>query len=355
MSKVPSDELSADPGRSERPSVHPAVAGPDPVGQPEVTAAPPVPGGDRTRVPRSVPSRFGPRALVEPVWLDAAARELGQSVAVSCADGGVGRSTLVAALGSLLALACPDPVVAVDATERGWGGLAERVDADNAGSISDAIDTIDADPDHGFAGFVWARTGPSGLRALLNDRFTPKAQRLDDLAQVLTVADTLRPWHAAVLLDLPVADTRRVWLALAQADVPVLVARASTDSLRHTLQLLTAMGEADFTDVVRRVVVVISCTQPSPPKAVQAVARQLTDQVAALVTVPYDPGLAAPEPVDVRRLNRRTRRALLRVAAAVVSDRTAQTAGSSPSTAVLAPAAVLSAETLSAAIEEVLP
>ena len=91
-----------------------------------------------TAAPRPVPHQFVPAALAEQVWRDAAALAPGSLLAVSSADGGVGRSTLVAALGSLLTLAVPGPVIAVDANPRPWGGLGERVGA-GSGSVWDSF------------------------------------------------------------------------------------------------------------------------------------------------------------------------------------------------------------------------
>jgi hypothetical protein len=60
---------------------------------------------------------------------------------------------------------------------------------------------------------------------------------------------------------------------------------------------------------------------PRPSREVRAVAGQAGRLVRALVTVPYDFGLAAPAPLDVRRLRRATRRALVDVADAVLAGR----------------------------------
>jgi len=62
--------------------------------------------------PRPVPHAFGPTDISERAWIQAAALRPGALVEVSSADGGVGRSTLVAALGGLLALAVSGLVLA---------------------------------------------------------------------------------------------------------------------------------------------------------------------------------------------------------------------------------------------------
>ncbi|MFI5496583.1 hypothetical protein [Actinoplanes sp. NPDC051859] len=348
MSNVSRDELPADPRYSATPSTPDpsTVAGPKPAEQFPTSAAPPAAGLliDSEATTRPVPARLGPRGLVDQVWLDATASR-SRLLAVSAADGGVGRSTLVTALGGLLALASPAPVVAIDAVGRSWNGLADRMPSADSGSVADAVHALDLHPTGPVDIDGWARTGPTGLRALVAEPSTTGDRQPPALGQTLTVARALFPAHATVLLDLPIADTRRIWLALTQASVPVLVARATTDSLRHTMHLLTAMRRADLD--TSRVVVVVTALNRSTPRAVRAVTRQLAGQVAALVTVPYDPALAAPEPVDVRRLRRPTRRALLHASAAVLKS--SQDASPPAATSTLTPAAA------GHHLEEVLP
>ncbi|KAB1139351.1 hypothetical protein F6X68_23820 [Micromonospora sp. AMSO12t] len=91
-------------------------------------------------VTRGIPREFGAGRRVESLWWRAALLSEGCPLAcVSSADGGVGRSALTASLGGLLALAVPDPVVAVDATLRAWGGLEHRVARRTSSTVWDAV------------------------------------------------------------------------------------------------------------------------------------------------------------------------------------------------------------------------
>ncbi|MCW3842128.1 hypothetical protein ONA70_18680 [Micromonospora yasonensis] len=83
---------------------------------------------------REIPREFGAGRRVETLWWRAASLRAGcPLVCVSSADGGVGRSVLTVGLGGLLALAVPDPVVAVDATLL-FGGGRGAVHRTNAGT-----------------------------------------------------------------------------------------------------------------------------------------------------------------------------------------------------------------------------
>jgi MinD-like ATPase involved in chromosome partitioning or flagellar assembly len=268
--------------------------------------------------PRSVPNEFGPAEVAERVWRSAAALLPGASVAVSSADGGVGRSTLVSALGGLFALAVPGPVAAVDMVPVPWGGLGERVGRQNSGTVWDTVrDLHTLTSRHEIE--RWAQRGPTGLLALVGETegHVRRPPRHDEAAAVV---DQLRAMYPLTVCDVLPALITGVWRTLATATAPVLVSRATTDSLRHTMRLLTHMRAAGYGRVARDGVLVVMATSPTVPREVRAVASQAAEIAGAVLTVPYDPQLAKPEPIDPRRLHRRTRTALVRVADAVLQQ-----------------------------------
>lgn len=268
------------------------------------------------REPRPVPSQFGPAEIAERAWLNAAALRPDALVAVSSADGGVGRSTLVAALGSVLALSVPEPVLAVDMVPAPWGGLGVRVGRRSGTTVWDAVRDLGGLTTRDEAE-RWAQRGPTGLLALVGET-EGRDRRPPHYDEAVALAGRLRRLFALTVCDLPAALTSEVWRTLAAATVPVLVARATTDGLRHVLRLLTHLSAAGHARVVRECVLVVMSTSPSVPRQVRAVVRQADDIAGAVHTVPYDPRLAQPEPVDARQLRRRTRTALVAVADAVL-------------------------------------
>jgi len=268
--------------------------------------------------PRAVPNEFGPADVAERAWLSAAALIPGASVVVSSADGGVGRSTLVSALGGLLALAVPGPVTAVDMMPVPWGGLGERVGRQNAGTVWDTVRDL-----HTLTSRReverWAQRGPTGLLALVGET-EGQGRRPPRHEEAAAVADRLRALYPLTVCDVLPALVTGVWRTLATATAPVLVSRATTDSLRHTMRLLTHMRAAGYARVARDCVLVVMATSPAVPREVRAVAGQAAEIAGAVLTVPYDPQLAKPQPIDPRRLRRRTRAALVRVADAVLQQ-----------------------------------
>jgi MinD-like ATPase involved in chromosome partitioning or flagellar assembly len=236
-------------------------------------------------------------------------------IAVSSADGGVGRSTLVAALGGVLALAVPDQVIAVDMNPVPWGGLRDRTGWSNAGTIWDAVRDL-----HLLTSRReierWTQRSPSGLAALIGETEGQgrRPPRHDEAAAVVTAVRRLYP---LTICDTMPALITGVWHTLATALAPILVARATTDSLHHTMRLVAHLRAAGYGTVVDRAVLAVVATSPSTDRGVRAVVQQAIAVVSAVVPIPFDPLLAHAEPVDVRRLRKPTRYALVQLADAV--------------------------------------
>jgi MinD-like ATPase involved in chromosome partitioning or flagellar assembly len=238
-------------------------------------------------------------------------------VGVSSADGGVGRSTLVAALGGLLALACPTPVVAVDVTVRAWGGLGDRVGRTGPGTIWDAVAAGEQLDPQVLAHVT--QSGPTGLRTLVGEVEMTSRRRPPTVLEVAVTVGRLRAWAPLVVLDLPTAETAGIWQALGWSAAPVLVARATQESVRHTLRLIAALRAGGLGATADAAVVVVMATSPMADRQVRAAERQMSGVVGAVVRVPYDAALARCAPVDPRSLRRTTRAALVEVAAAVLA------------------------------------
>jgi MinD-like ATPase involved in chromosome partitioning or flagellar assembly len=197
-----------------------------------------------------------------------------------------------------------------------WGGLGARVGRQNAGTVWDVVRDLSAVTNRSDIE-RWVQLGTTGLLALVGETegVERRPPRDDEAA---AVAERVRDLFPLTVGDLPAALTTGVWRTLAAATAPVLVARATADSLRHTLRLLTHLAAAGYARVARDCVLVVMATAPSVPRQVRAVVRQADGVAGAVHTVPYDPSLARPEPVDPRRLRRRTRNALVLVADAVL-------------------------------------
>ncbi|MDP9792565.1 MinD-like ATPase involved in chromosome partitioning or flagellar assembly [Catenuloplanes nepalensis] len=251
------------------------------------------------------------------VWLHAAALPPGcPLIAVSSADGGVGRSTLVAALGGLLALASPALVAAADLTGRAWGGLAHRVAATRPGTVWDAVAAATA----GQPGLVpqFAQPGPTGLHTLIGEPHMNADRHPPSYGEAQTMLAALPARYGLALLDLRPADNGGTWRALASAAAPVLVGRATEDSLQHLLTVLAWMRTAGLSAAADRCVVAVMTTSPVISRDTRAVQRQVEQTAGHVVRIGYDPILARPHPIDVRGLHKATRTSLTDLAAAVL-------------------------------------
>ncbi|MEV6924012.1 hypothetical protein AB0M46_05790 [Dactylosporangium sp. NPDC051485] len=268
-----------------------------------------------------MPRELGDSPTLRRAWLRAAALRPGcPPIVVSSADGGVGRSTIVAALGAVLAAATPRPPAAVDATGRGWGGLEHRVLRRNDATIWDLYaawtrtgqldqNTIDA----------MMQLGTSGLHTAVGEVQRSTSRRPTVLTESIQVVDALRGAYPLLLIDAPVADLAPVWRLLAGTICPVLVARAGVDSVQHTMRLVAQLRAGGLQAATDKAVVAVVASMPRPPREVRAAVRQLGASVAAVVSVPFDPHLARPEPVDLGRMRAPTRRALVELADAVLA------------------------------------
>jgi MinD-like ATPase involved in chromosome partitioning or flagellar assembly len=284
---------------------------------PAIPARPTTADGPDVVLPvRSVPAEFA-AAQHRTLWPRAAALAPGcPLVAVTSADGGAGRSTMVAALGSVLALACAGPVLAVDLAGAPWSGLEHRVRRRNDATLWD----LAAAPDWSAARAIsCAQLAPTGLHVLLGETRVTGARRPLQLAEAWDVTCRLRDFFTLGLLDLPPAGTDAVWRLLPQMAVPLLLARSTVDSLRRVMRLLAVLRAVGLgTTVERSVVVVMTASQPAG-RGVRAALGQLDGQVGCVVAVPFDGGLARPDPVDARSLRRATRTVLVDLADAVIA------------------------------------
>ena len=279
-------------------------------------ARPPSAGQPVSMRPLPVPHELGPAEVADRAWRYAAAVLPGSLVAVSSADGGVGRSTLAAALGGVLALAVPGPVVAVDMHPVPWGGLAERIGRQNVGTVWDAFRDLDSLTSLREVQ-RWAQHGPSGLLALVGET-EGQGRRPPQHDEAATVVEAICRLAAVTVCDVMPALITGVWRTLGAAHAPVVVARATVDSVRHSLRLLTHLRAAGFGPVADRCVLVVMATSPRTGRDVRAVLRQAHTAALSVVNVPFDPGLAVPEPIDVRRLQKPTRHALVQLAEQVL-------------------------------------
>ncbi|MGI5213362.1 hypothetical protein [Plantactinospora sp. CA-290183] len=138
------------------------------------------------------------------------------------------------------------------------------------------------------------------------------------LHETYALVERIRQVYSIALLDLPQVEFRGTWSPLVGCTIPVLVSRATRESVQHTLRLLTQLREVSggFAD---QVILALVVGRPHNPRELRLAQQQATDAVHAVITVPWDPVLARPEPIDVRQIGAAARRAVVNLAAEIVT------------------------------------
>ncbi|MFI6985888.1 MinD/ParA family protein [Embleya sp. NPDC050154] len=244
-------------------------------------------------------------------------------VAVTAPGGGVGVSTVTAALGSLLALAAPEqaPPLAIDAGTRAWSGLPARVGSACEATFNDLLALEGPEAMSRRDARACMHVGPTGLEMLAGEsRSGRDAARPPMTAGALyRVLARLRGAYPLVLVDAPAAGDAVCEQALRRSTTAVLVVRASSDGPEYALACLAWWRSLGHERLVDGAVVVVNEVAPNPPREVRAGERTLARQVRAVVRLPYDRELAKPEPVRPMALGKAARGALLEIAAAVAA------------------------------------
>ncbi|MGW1996471.1 MinD/ParA family ATP-binding protein [Embleya sp. NPDC001921] len=313
------------PGALEAPEALHAPGAPGAPGAPEspmamATSPPPQTTQGARQVPKGLPMSEHTRA----VWT-AMARLPTRSpvVAVTAPGGGVGASTVTAALGSLLALAAPEgaPPLAIDAGTRAWSGLPARVGSPCEATFNDLLAFQGPEAMSRRDAHACMHVGPTGLEMLAGESRPGR----DTVRPPMTagalyrVLARLRGAYPLVLVDAPAAGDAVCEQALRRSTTAVLVVRASSDGPEYALACLAWWRSLGHERLVDGAVVVVNEVAPNPPREVRAGERTLARQVRAVVRLPYDRELAKPEPVRPMALGKAARGALLEIAAAVAA------------------------------------
>jgi MinD-like ATPase involved in chromosome partitioning or flagellar assembly len=239
--------------------------------------------------------------------------------------GGVGKTTIAACVGSVLAeLRTDDRVVAIDA-DTAFGKLAARIDPRTAGSYWEL--TSD-DQLHSFADirshvgcnasglFVLAGESSTARRRVLDPELFRKAGARLDHHFTLSIID------CGSSMDAPVTRA-----AIADVDALIVVSSCWFDGASVAGQTLEWLANNGYTGLLHRTVVVVN---NSDNQASQREVKLLMDRFGQrgqkVVDMPYDRHLRPSGVIDVTDdVNKVTRRRLLEIAAALAEHFAATT------------------------------
>jgi MinD-like ATPase involved in chromosome partitioning or flagellar assembly len=242
-------------------------------------------------------------------------------IAVGSINGGVGKTTVAACLGLVLAENRGDRVVAFDAGSQA-GTLAERLTGEVHVTVRDLLAEI-------------------GSVSSLADvaRYTSLARRLQVLAseqdpamsvpfdrgEYERVCAVLRRFYDIVITDSGAGLAHSAMEGtLALADSLVVVGVPNADGARRAAKTLDWLGVHGHEQHVAGAVVVLSCDRSTRHIDTEPVRRHFAARCRAVVEVPHDPHLATGARIDLGRLRPATHDAFLTLAA-LLSDRFAAT------------------------------
>jgi MinD-like ATPase involved in chromosome partitioning or flagellar assembly len=232
--------------------------------------------------------------------------------------GGVGKTTITAALGGTFASIRGDRVVAVDANPD-RGTLSGKVPLETLATVRHLL--RDAEGIERYSDMRgYTSQGPSRLEVLASetDPAVSEAFSSDDYTRTV---DILERFYSLVLTDCGTGLMHSAMSAvLATSDVLLVIASGSVDGARSASATLDWLDAHGHQEMVRNSIAVINAVRPRSGKVdLHKVVDHFARRCRAVRLVPFDPHLEEGAEISLERLKRETREALIELAA-VVAD-----------------------------------
>lgn len=237
-------------------------------------------------------------------------------IAVLSLKGGVGKTTITATLGATFASIRGDRVVAVDANPD-RGTLSQKVPMETPATVRHLL--RDADGIQRYSDVrSYTNQGPSRLEVLASetDPAVSEAFSAEDYARTLQV---LERFYSLVVTDCGTGLMHSAMSAvLAKADTLIVVSSGSVDGARSASATLDWLDAHGHEDLVRNSIAVINAVRSRSGKVdMQKVVDHFSRRCRAVRLIPFDPHLEEGAEIDLMRLKRETREALIELAAVV--------------------------------------
>ncbi|WP_301120172.1 MinD/ParA family ATP-binding protein [Mycolicibacterium fortuitum] len=234
--------------------------------------------------------------------------------------GGVGKTAVTVALGSVLSAVRGDRILAVDADPAG-GNLADRVGRQSAATVSDLLAAKDLSRYNDVRAYT--SMNESKLEVLASDEYSGASRAFND-------AD----WNAATAAvskhyNLVLADCAADMFApagrgvLATVSSAVIVASASIDGARQAAVTMDWLRHNGYQDLLNRSCVVVNHVGPRKPNVNTGdLVHQFQKHVAPgrVFVLPWDKHIAAGTEIHFDLLRPAFRRRTLQLAAALSDD-----------------------------------
>jgi MinD-like ATPase involved in chromosome partitioning or flagellar assembly len=241
-------------------------------------------------------------------------------VIVASIKGGVGKTTTVAVVGSLLAGLRRDRVVALDASSD-WGTLAARLSVVPRHSVRDlAARGRHAVSEQGI--LAQLVSSPSGLHVVGSDPQSQVARALTE-EEYAQAAQLLGYVASVVIVDVG-AGLQQPFLPVALSGcAQLVVATAATwDAAQSAAAALDWLAARGWSRLVNDSIVVMNHLHP-PRRRSRGVVGELRSDLdrrcRAVRDVPFDPALQPGGRILLRKLSGPTRQAYLQVAADIMN------------------------------------
>jgi MinD-like ATPase involved in chromosome partitioning or flagellar assembly len=237
-------------------------------------------------------------------------------IAVLSIKGGVGKTTTTLGLGSALAMARSDRVIAVDANPD-RGTLGERVsDVSTESTVRDLL----ADPNINRYADVRSHTRMAGSRLeVLASEQEPAVSEVFGETDYRRTIDILRHYYNIILTDCGTGIMHSAMSGVLDlAHAIVLVSSPAMDAARSASATLDWLMQHGHTALVREAHVVLSSSRPgSAAMKLDKVYEHFEARCRSIHHIPFDPHLAEGADIDFSLLNPQTYQAYLGLAGAV--------------------------------------
>jgi MinD-like ATPase involved in chromosome partitioning or flagellar assembly len=237
------------------------------------------------------------------------------TITVASMKGGVGKTTVSALLGLVLAEFRGDRVVALDANPDA-GTLADRVLGQpvpyTVRDLINNLDTIESLTD------IARYTSLAGRLQVLASEQDPRMSESFNRQEYEQVTDVLKRFYNIIITD---SGTGLIHSAMAGALEAtrslVLVGAPTVDGGSRAAKTLDWLKEHGFEDLVANAVVALSCDRSSPDIDRAAVVDHFAQRCRAVVEIPGDRHLASGGLIQLEQLRPATRDAAITLGACV--------------------------------------
>lgn len=230
--------------------------------------------------------------------------------------GGVGKTTTTTTLGSTFASLRGDRIIAVDANPD-RGTLSQKIPIETTATVRHLL--RDADRITRYSD-VRAYTSQGGSRLeILASEQDPAVSEAFSESDYRRAVDLLEHFYNIVLTDCGTGLMHSAMKGVLDlADSLVIVSSGSVDGARSASATLDWLDAHGYGELVQRSITVINSVRPKSGSVdLDKLTAHFSARTRGVVKVPFDPHLEEGAEIDLERLDKDTRTALLELAATV--------------------------------------